>query len=207
MPVARRIATEIDRRVLSDEEWIAEPVGGANGDEPFRPPWIPTSLAAHPRRSPLAFALKTTRPTGFLNVDLDIESSGPLDSLAEEMGSAITVLHSGPGRGRRHFLRLESAREADTPDTAVRDLCRAAERLSARGRRVWDRAKHKEFNVGYELRTGIRAVEVTLLPATVKRIVALGATVAFTCYPADNSEPDGPASGSQPIRSPRNRTS
>src|SRR6266540_623390 len=40
------------RRVLSDESWIFEPVGGANGDEPVNPVAIATSVAAHPRRSP-----------------------------------------------------------------------------------------------------------------------------------------------------------
>jgi hypothetical protein len=33
----------------------AEPVGGANGDEPFSSVSIATSAAAHPRRSPLTF--------------------------------------------------------------------------------------------------------------------------------------------------------
>ncbi len=31
---------------------IAEPIGRANGDEPFRSVSIPSSVAAHPRRSP-----------------------------------------------------------------------------------------------------------------------------------------------------------
>ncbi len=46
---------ERDRRILTDGPWIAEPVGGANGDEPVSPVAIATSVAAHPRRSPLAF--------------------------------------------------------------------------------------------------------------------------------------------------------
>ena len=43
------------RRVLSDESWIFEQVGGANGDEPVSPVAIATSVAAHPRRSPFSF--------------------------------------------------------------------------------------------------------------------------------------------------------
>src|SRR6266498_262978 len=39
------------QRVLSDESWIFEQVGGANGDEPVSPVAIATSVAAHPRRS------------------------------------------------------------------------------------------------------------------------------------------------------------
>src|SRR6266511_4786145 len=42
-------------RVLSDETWIFEQVGGANGDEPVSPVAIAVSEAAHPRRSPFSF--------------------------------------------------------------------------------------------------------------------------------------------------------
>lgn len=134
--------------------------------------------------------MKTKRPAGFLNVDLDVGSSSPLKSLVDEMGRAVVVLYSGRIRGK-HFLVLETFFEADTPDDTVRHLCEAVERLSARGRRVWDRARRKEFNVGYDLRTGVRAVEVALLPETVKRIAALGGSIAFTCYRDDGSEPHG----------------
>ena len=106
------------------------------------------------------------------------------------MGSAIILLHSGPHKGR-HFVRLESARNVATPNAAVRHLCRTVERLSSDGRKVWDRAKHKEFSVGYDLRAGARSVEVALSPQTVKRIAALGASVAFTCYRDHDSEQDG----------------
>jgi hypothetical protein len=123
-----------------------------------------------------------------VNVDLDISSSSALRILVVEMGSAVIVLHSGPVRGK-HFLRLESASQRNTPDAVIMDLCRAVERLSNTGRRVWDRAKQKEFNVGYDLRAGGRAVEVALLPKTVKRIAALGGSIGFTCYRDDDSKP------------------
>jgi hypothetical protein len=150
--------------------------------------------------------VKIKRSTGYLNVDVDVESSRPLEGLAEEIGDAVVVLHVGPITRRRFMLRMESRREAATPDTAARDLCKAIERLSARGRELWDAAKYKEFNVGFDLPTGVRVVEAKLQPETVSRIVALGATVAFSCY-RDDSEPDGAANGSQPIRSETNRTS
>jgi len=45
-----------------DEIGITEPVGGANGDEPFSSVSIATSVAAHPRRSPLTFAMRRVFP-------------------------------------------------------------------------------------------------------------------------------------------------
>jgi hypothetical protein len=135
--------------------------------------------------------VKAKRPAGFLNVDLEIESSGLLDSLGEEMGKAVTVLYSGPSKGKRHLLSLESSRSPNTADAAARSLCSTVERLSAHGRTLWDRATRREFDVGYELPAGVRAAHVALQPETLRRIVALGATVAFTCYREDNSEPSG----------------
>jgi hypothetical protein len=151
------------------------------------------------------FLVKTKRPAGFLNVDLEIESSGNLDLLTDEMGKAVLVLYSGPGSGKRRLLCLESSRWPNTPDAAARALCSAVERLSVRARKLWDRARRKEFDVGYELRIGVRALQVALQPETLKRIVALGATVAFTCYRDNDSEANGAVNGRQRIRLKRNR--
>src|SRR6266545_1310354 len=43
---------------------VAEPIGGANGDEPFSSVPIATSAAAHPRRSPRSFGHMSTSRTG-----------------------------------------------------------------------------------------------------------------------------------------------
>jgi len=48
------------------------------------------------RMRPNKITAKIKRQAGFLNVDLDIESRNPLDLLAEDMGSVVTGLHSGP---------------------------------------------------------------------------------------------------------------
>src|SRR6266540_2010269 len=52
------------RRVLSDESWIFEQVGGANGDEPVSPVAIAVSVGAHPRRSPFSFDGERSCRTG-----------------------------------------------------------------------------------------------------------------------------------------------
>ena len=128
--------------------------------------------------------MKTKRPIGFVNVDLEIESSKPLNSLAEEMGSAVLVLYCGPSKGKWHLLAIETSRwpQPQTADAAVDLLCSVIERLSVRGRRLWKSARRRVFDVGYELPDGARAVGVVLKPEAVARITRLGATVAFTCY-------------------------
>jgi len=151
--------------------------------------------------------MKNKRSVGFLNVDLEIESFGPLDSLCEEMGKAVTVLYSGPSTDKRYLLSLESSKSLNRADGAARALCSTIEGLSPTSRRLWDCATLRVFDVGYELSDGVRAVNVVLSPETLARIVALRATVAFTCYQHSNSEPDGAANGSQPIRSKPSSTS
>ncbi len=56
----QRSFEERDGRFLIDGPWIAEPIGGANGDEPVSPVAIATSVAAHPRRSPFSLGRRAT---------------------------------------------------------------------------------------------------------------------------------------------------
>lgn len=132
--------------------------------------------------------MKISPSTGFLNVDLEIEASFPLDVLEAEMGQAVIALYCGPGKPKRFLLCLESPRWPRNPDSAAKDLCSVIERLSDKGKRLWKRAQRKEFDVGYEMAEGERAVQASLKHETLQRIVALGATVAFTCY--NRAEPE-----------------
>jgi hypothetical protein len=151
--------------------------------------------------------VKTKPAVGFVNVDLEIESSRPLNSLAEEMGSAVLVLYCGPSKGKWHLLALESSRWPHTADATVDSLCSVIEKLSVSGRRLWKSARSRVFDVGYFLPDGARAVRVVLKRETLARITRLGATVAFSCYPQDNIESNDSTNGRQPIRSKKKSTS
>lgn len=132
--------------------------------------------------------MKRKRPAGFRNVDLDVYSKRSLDVLVEELGKSLLVLHHGKGDRKKrlqHFLALEGLKLTHTPESAANELCLAIERLSSKARKEWDRARRKEFNVGYELESGVQRVEVALDPKVVRRIVTLRGTVAFTCYRGD----------------------
>lgn len=117
------------------------------------------------------------------------------------------ALYSGPVRRGIHLLSLECNAYPKDADAAIVELCDAVDRLGTSERRIWERALRRTFDVGYGVARGDAAVHVALEPATLIRVVALGATVAFTCYRDDNSEQDGPANGSQPIRARKKRTS
>src|SRR6266542_3121820 len=93
------------RRVLSDESWIFEQVGGANGDEPVRSASMSTSAAAHPRRSPLSLganrevAARNRSKTNTMLVRVEIISHRGATSAAKhlcqhpvDMGSGVKAL-------------------------------------------------------------------------------------------------------------------
>jgi hypothetical protein len=125
----------------------------------------------------------------FLNVDLDIESASSLRSLEKEFGERVVVLFSGRVNGR-HWLRLETAKFTKSLETTVSDLCGLVEGLSPKGRKLWDRARTKEFNIGLETRfSSHHANRFAMRPSTLRRITKLGANVAVTLYREEKAEP------------------
>lgn len=121
--------------------------------------------------------------SGFLNVDLEIESRATLESLAAEMSDRVVVLYCGAaGNRNRHLLAIEIVEQSSGPDMTIHQLCSIIEGLSPAGQRLWKRAVRKEFDLGYESRPSKRSVRFMLRQDTLQRIASLGATLAVTCY-------------------------
>jgi hypothetical protein len=153
-----------------------------------------------------AFAVRAKPSPGFKNVDLEIVSRSRLDAIETAVSDTAHALYSGPLRKGIFLLSLECNVYPKDADAAIIRLCAAVDRFSKSERRIWERALRRTFDVGYDVAPG-GTVHVALQPETIKRAAALGAMVAFTCYSGDESEQDGPANGSQPIRSETNSTS
>ena len=122
----------------------------------------------------------------FLNVDLDIESKSPLLALAREFGDRVSVMFSGRMKGR-HCLYVEAAGADSSQDVTLNALCALVEGLTASGRRVWDAADKREFDLGYETRLSSESANrFRICPVTLRRVAGLGATVAVTIYREDS---------------------
>ena len=133
--------------------------------------------------------MKSLRPPYFLNVDLDIESTVPLRSLAREFGNRVSIMYSGRMNGR-YCLFVEIAAMYKTPDKTIHALCALIESLSPKGRRLWNTAKRREFDVGFETRlSSNRANRCSIDAATLRRATELGASVAVTLYRDDERNP------------------
>jgi hypothetical protein len=121
--------------------------------------------------------------TTFLNVDLDIWSRSPLDSLVKALGPAVLALYVGR-EGRRHTAHLETASHSDDPDRLIRRFVAMVKRLPRAERRIWDRARLREFNVGIQAATAPASYELHLEPATVRDAASVNAGVGITVYGA-----------------------
>jgi len=123
----------------------------------------------------------------FLNVDLDIESTAPLRSLVREFGERVSITYSGRMNGR-HCLFVKIASMHKTPEKTIRALCALIENLSPKGRKLWDAAKRKEFDIGFDARFSLhRANRFTIDTRTLRRITELGASIAVTFYREDKT--------------------
>ena len=124
-----------------------------------------------------------------MNVDLEIVSRSKLDAIANAISGTAHELHCGPLRKGVFLLSLECNFYPKDADSAILTFCTALRGLGKPERRLWDRALRRTFDVGYGLARGQAAVQVGLQSKTLKSVIALGATVAFTCYRDDDSEP------------------
>ncbi len=128
-------------------------------------------------------------PPYFLNVDLDIESAAPLGTLSRELGARVSVMFSGRMNGF-HCLFVEMSSFRKGPDGIITAFCELIEELSPKCRRLWDAARRKEFDIGFESRlSSQRANRFTIRASTLRRLTKLGASVAVTFYPEDTAEP------------------
>jgi hypothetical protein len=79
----------------------------------------------------------------FLNVDLEIQSTSKLDSLAKAMGRRVFVLHSEPGPDGRHFLLLEISRTLKCPDATIHAFCEIVESLPPAAKAYLERSNQR----------------------------------------------------------------
>jgi len=133
--------------------------------------------------SPRIKAPRTRPPAGeratFLNVDLDIRSRTPLDSLVKALGRRVVTLHVGRA-GRRYVAHLEMRTVRTDPDRLIRDFVTLIKRLPRDSRRTWDVAEHREFNLG--IQAGAETFELRLAPEAVRAAADVNASIGVTVY-------------------------
>lgn len=121
---------------------------------------------------------------GFLNVDLEIgaPTRKAIAPLLDELRVRLWEMHVGRIRSlyRAHYEL--SGCGLTSANATIDALVEILETLEPASRRAWNRTTMRELNVGVELERGVRNIELSIRPATLRRVVALGGTIAFTAY-------------------------
>jgi hypothetical protein len=121
----------------------------------------------------------------FLNADLDIFSSEPLDALIEEIGDRAMLVHGGPFSEDLPYVarfEIDKGDEQKTPDNLALAFCELIESLSSYSRLRWDNTIQRVLDLGYELHASTRHVQGSIEPATMQQLANLGIKLAWTFY-------------------------
>ena len=123
---------------------------------------------------------------GFLNVDLEVgaRTRAQLAPLIEQLTGELFEMFLGRLRGlyRAHYesSRMSSGRYDAT--TVIHELADAVAGLNASGRRAWNAAAMRDFNVGVEIARGVWMSEHAIEADAVRRVADLGGRIVFTAY-------------------------
>ena len=122
--------------------------------------------------------------TRFLNVDLDIISRKPLEPLVLAFGRRVSPHYVGR-EGRRYGAHLALAAYPERADRAILAFVSLVRRLPASGRRVWDAALTRDFNIGLDAGFRPQSYELALDPKVVEAVADVRGRIIFTVYAAE----------------------
>ena len=123
--------------------------------------------------------------TQFLNVDLEIFSRAPLDSLVAAFGEKVSVLGVRRLGNRRYGAYLETGAGLHRIATADMIICHAVrlvKRLPRPARKLWNQAESREFNIGIEAAVRSTDFELRLETKTVEAVASVHGRIVITVY-------------------------
>lgn len=130
----------------------------------------------------------------FLAVDLEIVApyklDGLLDGLVEMMGNQVGV-NRNEKVGRNHVLLLslgvKSSSSSDETyiNTLIRRVAKMTLGLPPSARKLWDQARTRTFDLGFQGGLQPQAVEVRLKPDTLAALISINGQIQITVYGAE----------------------
>lgn len=117
----------------------------------------------------------------FINLDFDLRTPADPAPILAALGKRVTVIHR-ERLGRRHWVRLELARQPKDPAGALRRFLDLIDALPRPARAIASRGAW-ELDVGVQ--SGVRRgpAEWLFEPKLLARVARLGARIRFTVYP------------------------
>jgi hypothetical protein len=124
--------------------------------------------------------------THYLNVDLDVYATVPLDGIVRALGDEAFVLYVGGSRRKYEaHVELASSHTTTSADDTILEFVRLIRRLPPAHRQVWDSAQRREFNIGIESGLQPHAFELRLQQRTLKAISDVRGALVITVYAPD----------------------
>ena len=120
--------------------------------------------------------------THFLNVDLELVTTGEIDPLLDAWG-ALVMLRDSVEDGRR-TIWVELEEEYPDVDSTLGGFLELIESLPASLRQLWDNCVDRCFNVGIQAGTSANSVAFSIASSTLRTIANADARIEFTVYGA-----------------------
>jgi hypothetical protein len=126
---------------------------------------------------------RAKRPAEFLNVDLVVFSERPLDLLAQAMEKCgAIVLDCGPFHRGGFWATFEANMDGIEANRTIKAIGRLVGRLPAPARRLFDRAKRREFSIGIQSAKEPHAFDVPVSAQSLAVVTALRGELSITVY-------------------------
>jgi hypothetical protein len=120
----------------------------------------------------------------YLNTDLDLASERDLTELAAALtDDTVFPLSVTHGENGLWYATFEIEGDSPEPETTIRVLLTAIERLSPSLREAWNQCSLREFNIGYDCGQVPWAFNQGLSAELLGRMVAARTTLRITIYP------------------------
>ncbi len=118
----------------------------------------------------------------FMNVALEIFSRSDLTPIADAFGSKVTVFYLGKEFGLFKAYFYPGWQQSNTPETGILRYCKLIEKLPMKERKLWDSAKSRSFDLGFEGPKKDRYYWGAVSQEAIRAAAEVGAQIAITIY-------------------------
>jgi hypothetical protein len=120
----------------------------------------------------------------YLNTDLDLvcktDPSLLIDALSEK---GLFSMDVSKGEDGIYYAKLETKDDFASPESNISAMLAAIEALDTPHRKDWDECLFRDFNIGFDCGSQLRAFNTVLSSELVQRIAQVRAAVRITLYP------------------------
>ena len=101
-----------------------------------------------------------------------------------EFGDEVIELHYGKHHDR-YVASFELNNELDNANSIIKYFCLLIENFEPKGKKIWDEAHNKVFDIGYQTDLNPRYYQSNIEFDTIQAVSRLQASLTITIYPPE----------------------